>query len=142
MPMEYEMSTRLKADLGLALATLIWGCSFVVVKAVLSHASPFVFLAIRFFLASLILAVIYRSSLRHLTLADIRAGVILGLYLFAGYALQTSGLVFTTASKSAFITGSAIVLVPIFLALFWGRHATVWMWIGAAAATGGLYVMT
>ena len=136
------MTTRLKADLGLALNTLIWGCSFVVVKAVLDHASPFVFLAVRFVLASLILAALNRASLRQLTRADIRAGVILGIFLFAGYAFQTTGLEFTTASKSAFITGSAIVLVPIFLALFWGRHATAWMWTGAAAATGGLYFLT
>ena len=80
------MTTRVKADLGLVLATLIWGCNFVVVKAVLNHASPFVFLAVRFFLASLILAILYRSSLRNLTRADFRAGVILGLFLFAGYA--------------------------------------------------------
>ena len=136
------MTTRVKADLGLVLATLIWGCNFVVVKAVLNHASPFVFLAVRFFLASMILAILYRSSLRNLTRADLRAGVILGLFLFAGYALQTSGLVLTTASKSAFIIGSAIVLVPVFLALFWGRHATVWMWMGAAAGTVGLYILT
>lgn len=136
------MTTRLKADLGLVLATLIWGCSFVVVKAVLDHASPFVFLAVRFLLAALILAVLYRSSLRQLSRADLRAGFILGIFLFAGYAFQTTGLEFTTASKSAFITGSAIVLVPIFLALFWGRHATAWMWTGAAAATGGLYFLT
>jgi drug/metabolite transporter (DMT)-like permease len=136
------MTTRLKADLGLVLTTLIWGSNFVVVKAVLSHASPFVFLAVRFSLAALILAVLYRSSLRRLTRADLRAGLILGLFLFAGYAFQTTGLALTTASKSAFIIGSAIVLVPIFLALFWGRRATAWMWAGAAAATGGLYLLT
>ncbi len=34
------------------------------------------------------------------------------------------------------------MLVPIFLALFWGRHANSWMWTGAAAATGGLYFLT
>jgi drug/metabolite transporter (DMT)-like permease len=136
------MTTRFKADLGLALNTLIWGCSFVVVKAVLDHASAFVFLAVRFVLATLILALLYRASLRHLTRADLRAGIILGIFLFAGYAFQTTGLEFTTASKSAFITGSAIVLVPVFLALFWGRHATAWMWTGAAAATGGLYSLT
>ena len=136
------MTTRFKADLGLAFATLIWGCSFVVVKAVLDHASPFVFLTVRFVLAALILAAFYRSSLRQLTRADMQAGAVLGIFLFAGYAFQTTGLEFTTASKSAFITGSAIVLVPIFLALFWGRHASAWMWTGAGAATGGLYFLT
>ena len=136
------MNTRLKADLGLALSTLIWGCSFVVVKAVLDHASVFVFLAVRFLLASLIPGVLYRSSLRHLSRDTIRAGVILGGFLFAGYAFQTTGLGLTTPSKSAFITGSAIVLVPVFLALFWGRHASAWMWTGAAASTGGLYFLT
>ena len=85
---------------------------------------------------------LYRSSLRHLSRETIRAGVILGGFLFAGYAFQTTGLGLTTPSKSAFITGSAIVLVPVFLALFWGRHASAWMWTGAAASTGGLYFLT
>jgi drug/metabolite transporter (DMT)-like permease len=136
------MSTRLKADLGLALNSLIWGGNFVVVKAGLDHASVFVFLAVRFTLAALILAVLYRASLRQLTSTDFRAGGILGVFLFAGYAFQTTGLEFTTVSNSAFIVGSAIVLVPVLLALFWRRHATAWMWAGAGAATGGLYLLT
>jgi len=42
-----------------------------------------------------------------------------GTFLGIGNELQTSGLKYTMPSKSAFLTGVAVVLVPVFLALFW-----------------------
>ena len=47
---------RLKADLSLALATLLWGVTFVVVNDAVSRASVFLFLTLRFGLAAILLA--------------------------------------------------------------------------------------
>jgi len=136
------MSQRLKADLLLALCTVVWGVTFVMVKNALEQASVFVFLASRFALATVLMAVVFRTSLRQLTRAEILAGVQIGFFMFSGYVFQTRGLLQTTPSKAAFITGFSVVLVPVFMALFWGRRINLWVWTGALAALGGLFYLT
>jgi len=136
------MSRRAKADLALVLITLFWGATFTVVKGALDHASVFAFMVARFALAALLMAVIYRKALRQLSRAEILAGAQIGFLMFAGYALQTFGLVQTTPSKAAFITGSSVVMVPVLLALFWKRRIGIGVWAGALAALAGLYYLS
>jgi drug/metabolite transporter (DMT)-like permease len=68
--------------------------------------------------------------------------VVLGLFLGTGNELQTTGLKYTAASKSAFLTGLAVVLVPVFLAIFWKRKIGVWSALGVGMAFVGLYLLT
>src|SRR5438445_10980082 len=100
------MSKRLRAELALALCTLLWGSTFVVVKNSLDHSSVFVFLALRFTLAGVCMAVFRPRVFRVLQREEIFAGVRLGLFMFCGYVFQTAGLRYTTASNSGFITCS------------------------------------
>src|SRR5215470_2741966 len=136
------MSQRLRAELVLAFCTFLWGSTFVVVKNALDQSSVFVFLAMRFSLAGLCMAVFGRRALRNLRRDEIFAGIRLGFFMFGGYAFQTAGLKYTTASNSGFITGSSVVLVPLILALFWGKRVTGWVYWGTVAAAGGLYFLT
>ena len=135
------MSRRLQADLLLAACALIWGATFVVVKNALSDTSVFVFLSLRFVLASALLALLYRRELRKLDAGGLRAGAIIGLLMFGAFAFQTVGLTMTTPSKSAFITGFFVVLVPVFLAAF-GKRTSHWIWAGVFTAVAGLYFLT
>jgi drug/metabolite transporter (DMT)-like permease len=134
------MSIRTKAELLLVAITVVWGATFVVVKGALADASPLVFIAIRFSLAGLLLAVVLGHGFRGLGRQVLGAGVLQGVFLFGGYALQTWGLMFTTPSKSAFITGFSVVLVPLILAA--GGEQLHFPSV-AAALTGlaGLYVL-
>jgi len=136
------LSQRFKADLALAFVTLLWGATFVVVKEALAHASVFAFMTARFLLATLVMAAISFSSLAKFTRREVWAGAQLGLFMFSGYAFQTAGLRFTTPSKSAFITGSGVVFVPVLLWLLWGRRIHRWVWAGALGALAGLYYLT
>jgi drug/metabolite transporter (DMT)-like permease len=132
---------KLKADLLLILCTLIWGATFVLVKDALADASVFVFLALRFALATFVLILIYGRELRRVGAKGWRAGAIIGCCMFGGYAFQTAGLRLTTPSKAAFITGFFVVLVPVLLALFGSRRVPPWVWIGALSAFAGLYFL-
>ena len=132
----------MRAELALAFCTLLWGSTFVVVKNSLDHASVFVFLALRFTLAGICMAAFRPQVFRALLREEIFAGVRLGFFMFCGYAFQTAGLRYTTASNSGFITGSSVVLVPLTLALFWGKRATLWVYLGTLAAAAGLYFLT
>jgi drug/metabolite transporter (DMT)-like permease len=107
------LSIRTKAEAFLVVVTAIWGCTFVVVKGALADATPLPFLAVRFILAGLLLlAILGRGRVER---GAIFPGCILGLFLFAGYLFQTWGLVYTTPSKSAFLTGFSVILVPLIL---------------------------
>ena len=132
------------ADLALVFVSFLWGATFVVVKAALHDASSLVFIALRFSLAVLLLLLLFR--LRPGSLSNFRThwrgGALCGLFLFLGYALQTAGLLTTTASKSAFLTGLFIVLVPVLSAAL-HRRAPGWVeWTGAALAMAGTGLLT
>lgn len=141
------MSLRLRADLALALIGLIWGSTFVLVKAALADCSVFLFLGIRFSIAAVALGLTFRGRLRG-SGREYFAGFLTGLFLSAGYILQTVGLKYTTASKSGFLTGLYIVLVPLLAACVYrtgsgGPTVPGWReWLGIAMATSGMTLMT
>ncbi len=101
-----------KAELILFTITFSWGLSFPLIKISLNFISPFFFLFVRFFLTVLLFYFIFRNKIVLKDFDKWKEGIILGIFLFSGFAFQTIGLKYTTASKSAFITGTAIVLIP------------------------------
>ena len=62
--------------------------------------------------------------------------------MYAGYFLQTLGLQYTTASKSGFLTGLYIVLVPLLGAAVYQKVPGISEWIGVSLATVGMGLMT
>jgi drug/metabolite transporter (DMT)-like permease len=116
------LSRSLKAHLLLVLIAFIWGSTFVLVKAALNDASPLVLNSARMVVAAVALGVFYRKKIAVLTRPALTAGILVGIFLYAGYAFQTSGLKLTTPSKSAFLTGTSSVLVPLLLVAIWRVH--------------------
>lgn len=136
------MSRSLKAHILLILTTLVWGATFVQIKDALNDISPLLFNSVRMTLASVALILIFRRHLRTLTRGSLLAGCLVGAFLWAGYEFQTTGLRLTTPSKSAFLTGFSVILVPVFLAIGWRRHVNRWVVAGVVTALVGLYLMT
>ncbi|MGH9535147.1 MAG: DMT family transporter [Terriglobales bacterium] len=130
-----------KADLALLAITAIWGATFLVVQGALGAASPLAFNAVRFTLAAALLAVVYRRELRALPAAVWGASAVLGLLLAVGFGFQTVGLEYTTAAKSAFLTGLSVVLVPFFVALLLRRRLGWNAYAGAGLALVGIYFL-
>lgn len=135
-------SKRIRADLALLSCAIVWGATFVILKDALADVSVFVYVAVRFVVSALVMGIIFWPALRSVSLRAIWAGAQIGFFMFGGYAFQTTGLKFTTPSKAAFITGSAVVIVPVILAIFGLRRITFWIWAGVAAALVGLYLLT
>jgi drug/metabolite transporter (DMT)-like permease len=131
-----------KAHILLVLVTLVWGATFVVIKDALSDISPLLFNAVRMTLAGAVLFAIYGKQFRDLDRGALRMGVLVGAFLWLGYEFQTTGLKLTTASKSAFLTGFSVILVPVFLAVGWRRKVNTWTVAGVVTALVGLYLMT
>jgi len=135
------VSRTLKAHLLLVLVTFVWGVTFVEIKDALNDISPLLFNAVRMAVASVALLLMFRRRLRW-NAAALRMGLWMGTLLWMGYEFQTTGLVLTTPSKSAFVTGLSVVLVPVFLATIWRRRINRWSLLGVAAAFAGLYLLT
>ena len=104
----------LAAHLLLLGVVLVWGTTFTVVKAALRDCSPLVFNLLRMALATVALAAFNLRRLRASTSRDLLASGAAGFFLALGYQFQTAGLARTSPSKSAFITGLVVVLVPLF----------------------------
>ncbi len=136
-----KANTRFKAEMTLLGVVIIWGYTFPVIKNVLELIPPFTFLTYRFLLASSVIFLIFRKKLKRITIQTVSKGFLLGLLLFIGYFGQTVGTQFTTATKTAFITGISVVLVPIF-SFFWIREKIgLNSIIGVALAMAGLFLM-
>lgn len=136
------MNKRTRAELFLLLITLIWGSTFVVTKFVLLDAGPFLYTTIRFVIATLIFGVVFFRRLRTIGKESFVKGAILGSLLFIGFATQTIGLMYTTASKSAFITGMLVVFTPICQLAIERRPPKVGNLFGVALVMAGLYFLT
>jgi drug/metabolite transporter (DMT)-like permease len=137
------VNRRSKAEAALAANTIVWGATFVLIKTALHDVSPILFVALRFSLAAVVLLLLFGAKARRqFTWKGARGGVLAGIFLSAAYLFQTLGLKFTTAPKSAFITGLASVMVPLLGSLVYRIRPQVSEWIGVLLATAGLGLMT
>ena len=132
----------LKADLSLIFVVIIWGTTFPLMKIALGNVKPFYFLSLRFITAFIVLTLILNKRLKKLNLKSFKKGSFLGLWLFFGFAFQIYGLQFTTASRSGFITGLSVVIVPILAIFILKEKPTLSSWIGVLLALTGMYFLT
>src|SRR5213083_908856 len=122
--------------------TAVWGVTFVQVKDAVALYPLFAFLAVRFAIASLTLAGPAVARLRRLDRRGLGAGIVLGLLLAAGYALQTAGLARTTVSSTGFITGMYVVLTPLIALILFRARIGLAAWGGVVLATAGLAMLS
>jgi drug/metabolite transporter (DMT)-like permease len=138
---------KLRAYLLMVFVVAVWGSTFVLIKGALADATPAAFNLARMTLAFGVLSVAYHRFWRGIRLWQVGAGALVGLCLAIGYQFQTTGLARTTPSKSAFITGLVVVLVPLFSSIPGlrppGGRAPRWnAFAGAALAFVGILLLT
>ncbi|MFZ1731924.1 MAG: EamA family transporter [Bacteroidota bacterium] len=137
---EYSFFPR--ADRYLLAITLIWGSTFTVTKFGLADLPPMILQGTRFFAASLMVGIYTWRDIKATTWKSLRAGIVLGLLLGAGFALQTIGLVETTASKAGFLTGTMVVFTPLVQLLIERRWPTLGNAISVVIVGAGLWIFT
>lgn len=132
------------ALLALVLVNLVFGATFVVVKDAMTHVAPVRFLALRFLVAGplLLVAVALFQRPALVRAATWRDGALLGAILFVSYAMQTTGLVFTTPAVSAFLTALSVPMIPLLGLWFLGERVNAITWLGVATAAAGLVALT
>ncbi|GAA0115489.1 DMT family transporter [Clostridium senegalense] len=130
------------SDLSLFLVAIIWGGGFIAVKDSVTLIPPFYQMAIRFSLSTILMAIIFFKYIKNIKKSDIKMGFIIGFFLFVGFAFQTVGIVYTTASKSAFLTATYVVLVPFFNWFIFKDKPDKYSIIGAILCLIGIALLT
>lgn len=130
------------ATMLLVALTAVWGSTFFLIRDLVETVPPVDFLAVRFLIAAAIMLVVFRRQLRALGRRQIAIGIGLGVLYGGAQIFQTQGLASTPASVSGFITGSYVVLTPVFTALLLRERVAGSTWAAVALATAGLALLS
>jgi len=128
------------AHLAIVAAAFLFGTTFYAVKQSVRDMQPIAFLALRFGVGALVLAPFGVRAPKQP--GRLRSGVVVGAVLCAGYLFQTTGLQYTSTSKSAFITGLFVVFTPLAATVLFRRPPTWPTMVGVFVAMAGLFMLT
>ncbi|MEJ5257039.1 MAG: DMT family transporter [Fervidobacterium sp.] len=132
----YTLKKKFIATFWLLFLTFLWGLTFPIQKLILTEeVSPFLYNAIRFWIATFLSAIIFKNS-------DWKRGFILGIVMALAYATQTWGLTITTSTKSGFITSLYIVIVPFFAYVLEREKIKLLQAVGFVGALVGMYLLS
>ncbi len=118
--------------------TATWGSTFFLIKDLLAEVSVLDFLSVRFAIAAAALFLVAPRSVRQLSRADLRSGVLLGLVYGVAQVLQTLGLERTSASVSGFVTGMYVIATPLFAAALLRERIGRSVWVAVVTSAVGL----
>ena len=131
-----------KAELILLFVTFLWGLTFPLIKLSLNTVSPVLFNFIRFSLTLLLFLILFKSKLKNVSFRELKPGLLLGLFMVLGFIFQTIGLQFTTATKSAFITASNLIFIPVIQYFVLRSKPKLTSLLGAMVVLAGLYILS
>src|SRR6478736_40496 len=124
--------------LALVAVTAVWGVTFVQVKDAVELYPLFPFLALRFGIAAVTLALPGAARVRGVGRDGAWAAAVAGVLLAGGYVLQTLGLERTSVSSAGFVTGMYVVLTPLIALALFRLRVRLAAWGGVVFATAGL----
>lgn len=131
------------AEILLLVVAIIWGSGFPINKIANDLGfQTFTILAGRFLLASFVLSIIFFRYLKQIKGRTLSKGIWIGILLLVAFGLQTFGLVYTTASKNAFIVQLIVVVVPVISFVFYKKHLSKYIYIASAIALLGVYMLS
>lgn len=130
------------ASAGMMAATVIWGFAFVIVKNSVDLVPPLYMMAFRFTIGFLGMTVLFAGRLRYLSREALKAGGVIGTFLFLSYFFQTVGIRYTTAGKNAFLTTVYVVIVPFFSWALYKKRPDRFCFAAALLAIAGIGLLS
>ena len=131
-----------KAESLLLVVTVIWGATFTFTKLGLEDSSVYFYIFIRFMIALTLSMLIWGKYLFRIDKQTLKNGLVLGALFAGGFITQTVGLKYTTVTKSAFITGMAVVLTPFAFKILIKKKIKIWQTLGVIITACGLWLFT
>ena len=131
-----------RADLALLAVAALWGTTFSLLRDSIRILHPVDLMALRFTMAAIVLLAVYGRRVWPIQRRAWLDGGHIGLWLGAGYLTQVIGLATITASRSAFITGTYVAVVPIVMLVLTKVRPRVQDYLGIACILAGLYAFS
>ena len=141
MSARHQLQLRL-APWALLSVSAAWGFAFVVMKDAIERQTVNNFLFSRFVLAVVVMILIRPQCIKLFNRDLLVRASTAGLFLGAGYILQTLGLKLTGAAITGFITGLYVVFTPLIAAVVLKARITLMTWGCVAVATLGLALLS
>lgn len=112
--MDKEKRAQLLAELGLLAVAVIWGWGFMATRlAVDAHLSAAFIMMGRFIIAAAVFGIAFGRHIRSaMTRQMVGGGILVGVFLFLGFMVQTVAMEHTSTSNAAFLTATNVVMVP------------------------------
>ena len=128
----------------LVLVTIIWGSTFFIIKDTVTDVNEFFIVFGRTLSAAAVMIVFLLGTNRKslFNKSAIKHGVVLGALLATTYISQTIGLKYTSSGHSAFITGSAVVMVPVLLLIYFRQKISRVTILSILVVFLGLFLLT
>lgn len=119
-------------------ATILWASSFVVTKGTTDDFPPMLLVGIRFLLGALVVAILYRKKFKKTSIEMIITMAVVGFFYSIGMILQTYGIKYTSAGRSAFITAAYCIWVPILELIIFKKKPTLKYFFSALICMAGV----
>ena len=130
------------ADLGLLYCALFWGLSFVTMKILVGVYPACWLLFLRFSTGAAMIYLFFHKRINKSIMHELKGGAIIGALLFLAIATQTIGLNYIGGGRSAFISATYVLMVPLML---WAVHREFPGCVkifAAALCVAGMYLLT
>ncbi|MDR1781970.1 MAG: DMT family transporter [Bacilli bacterium] len=105
--------SKFKVRLGLLFVAIIWAYGYIATADALEIMNATQMQFLRFFLATLLLCIIFFKKLKLVKKTTIIYGTLIGLVFFIGMTMHTAALATTTVSKNSFLVVTNAVFTPI-----------------------------
>jgi drug/metabolite transporter (DMT)-like permease len=119
----------------------VWGGTYLGTKTMMDLSGPLFFVGVRFAVAAIALAVLFRRALRQIGRMEWLAMVGVGVPMTAAYVFQAAGLEEIESSKAAFITAMHVPMVPVLQLVFMRVAPHGMTWVGVVLCLFGLVLL-
>lgn len=128
-------------DIFLIITTILWGSTFLITNTLTQIIPPMFYMGVRYFIAFLGFLPFY-GRLKKLTKQEFKICFTASLLAWASFAIQTFGIKWTTPTKSGFITGLNVIMVPFLAAGFFKKKIKWQIWLSSCFALVGVSILS
>ena len=139
--MKFEMNER-RGEILVALALALRASSLLFGKIAMQSMGPYLTIALRFTIAFVLIAILFRRSLRKVDAKTLIHCALIGFFFFLAMVFEMKGLQTTPSSVTAFLEGSVVVIVPAIACIMQKKLPDILTMISAILALIGVAFLT
>ena len=130
-----------RADMTLVFVSFIWGAGIPISALLARSITPLWAVALRMLFSAFFLIIFFPKRIVTAKKYDWKLSFLLAAILVCVFVSMTFGLVYSTASKQAFIGGLNVIMTPLLAWMIYRVRPSAWLFAAAGVTTLGLLVM-